>query len=111
MKQIYFFFLLHISFFSINAQTKAYPFGITKGLTETCIDLRRSDYQVIAHQQAVTVNYYESFNNAIDQSNPLDRFFIPTRFPQTIYARVTSNLNSSFAISEEKPPRICCIAI
>lgn len=92
---------LFINSFYCNSQVIAYPsINDSKVLGASCADLHYVNPIVVGHQLNVSVTYYETLPDAQNEANPLDRFYEPLSNPQTIYARVDSNLNSFFAIEE-----------
>lgn len=93
--------ILFINSFYCNSQVLAYPsINDSKVLGASCADLHYTNPIVIGHQLNVSVTYYETLVDAQNLANSLDRFYEPLSNPQTIYARVDSNINSSFAIEE-----------
>lgn len=95
--------IIFILFLSYNcfSQVVAYPStNESQVWGASCADLHDVTPIVIGHQINVTVAYYNSMSNALNELNSLERFYEPTSDPQTIYARVDSTLNSDYAIAE-----------
>lgn len=116
MRHLYLVLLFSISIVTIYAQVQAYPSEFFRGFGESCIDLRQVDHIVIGHQRDVSVNYYVSFADATNDINVLNRLYNPVSNPQIIFARVDSDLNNDFAISEVEltafecpPPPLPCL--
>lgn len=100
MKQLILAYLCFVALYC-KAQVIAYPTAnISQVQLSACTDLHYVTPEVIGHQLNVSVTYYETLLDAQNETNPLNRFFTPTSDPQTIYARVDSDITSDFAIEE-----------
>lgn len=100
-KALLLFTLLSISLNYCNAQIIAYPAtNSSRNFGSQCIDLHFTNQKIIGHQNNVSVKYYLNNSDALNEVSALDRFYEPLSNPQTIYARVDSNANNDFAISD-----------
>lgn len=83
------------------AQVVAYPSTNTSLVFGAgCIDLHYVNHTVIGYQINVSISYYANLTDAQNTTNVLDRFYEPLSNPQTIFARVDSDLDATFAIAE-----------
>jgi hypothetical protein len=93
------FFALLFSFI-IHAQTVAYDATFVNFDNTDCIDLFILNAKVKGHQIDVNVAYYPSLLDAQNNTNPLTRFYTYASNNETLYARVTSALNGTYATSQ-----------
>ena len=85
----------------MNAQVIAYPATFEAYAVSNCIDLTGLNATVQGHQLNYNVSYYATLSDAQTNSNAFAQFYTYSSFNETIYARVTSDLDSSdFATSE-----------
>lgn len=102
MKKNYYLVIIQLLLsFGAFAQVVAYPsVNDSNVLGASCTDLHYVNPFVVGHQNNVSVVYYISLSDAQNEINVLPRFYEPISNPQTIYARVNSNVDSDFVIEE-----------
>lgn len=100
MKQKLLLFLALFFGLTINAQTVAYDATFINFDNTDCIDLFILNAKVKGHQIDVSVSYFPSLLDAQNNTNPLTRFYTYASNNETLYARVTSTLNATYATSE-----------
>ncbi len=100
MKQKLLLFLALFFGLTINAQTVAYDATFINFDNTDCIDLFILNAKVKGHQIDVSVSYFPSLLDAQNNTNPLARFYTYASNNETLYARVTSTLNATYATSE-----------
>lgn len=100
MKQKLLLFLALFFGLTINAQTVAYDATFINFDNTDCIDLFILNAKVKGHQIDVSVSYFPSLLDAQNNTNPLTRFYTYASNNETLYARVTSTLNTTYATSQ-----------
>ncbi|WP_296383401.1 T9SS type A sorting domain-containing protein [Winogradskyella sp.] len=96
---ILFSLLVLITSYTIKAQTVAYDITFSSYNHTDCLNLSFINSWVRGHQTNATVGYYSTLIDAQNDANKLSIYYSYASSNETLYARVTAEDGSDFAIS------------